>query len=159
MRYSLPPTCPEDARDGRRLEPPACRRNWPILARHRRLVESRASRTTFMAVRQNGAAVSPQRESRCAEYRMKWLAWMLAPLMALGWVVSASATVRIHSDAGGRIDQYLDRYTQIRLSGQRVDRRRHLQFGVHAIARQRAPREDLLHRAGKPGFPLGLAVR
>ena len=62
----------------------------------------------------------PQRESRCAEYRMKWLAWMLAPLMALGWVVSASATVRIHSDAGGRIDQYLDRYNQIRLSGQRV---------------------------------------
>jgi len=54
-------------------------------------------------------------------YCMKWLAWMLAPLMALGWVVSASAaTVRIHSDPGGRIDQYLDRYNQIRLSGQHV---------------------------------------
>jgi len=52
---------------------------------------------------------------------MKWLTWMLAPLMAFGWVVSASsATVRIHSDPGGRIDQYLDRYNQIRLSGQRV---------------------------------------
>jgi len=51
---------------------------------------------------------------------MKSLAWMLAPLMALGWVVSASATVTIHSDPGGRIDQYLDRYNQIRLSGQRV---------------------------------------
>ena len=138
MRYSLPPTCPEDARDGRRLEPPACGRNWPILARHRRLVESRASRTTFTTVRQNGAAVSPRRESRCAEYRMKWLAWMLVPLMALGWVVSASATVRIHSDTGGRIDQYLDRYNQIRLSGQRV-----VDGTCHSvctlIARQRAP--------------------
>jgi hypothetical protein len=41
---------------------------------------------------------------------MKWLTW----------VVSASATVRIHSDPGGRIDQYLDRYNHIRLSGQRV---------------------------------------
>jgi hypothetical protein len=51
---------------------------------------------------------------------MKWLTWMLAPLMALGCVVSASATVRIHSDPGGRIDQYLDRYNQIRLSGQHV---------------------------------------
>ena len=51
---------------------------------------------------------------------MKSLAWMLAPLMALGWVVSASTTVTIHSDPGGRIDQYLDRYNQIRLSGQRV---------------------------------------
>jgi len=84
------------------------------------LMGSRASRTAFTTVRQNGAAFSPWRESRCAEYRMKWLAWMLAPLMALGLVVSASATVRIHSDAGGRIDQYLDRYNQIRLSGQRV---------------------------------------
>jgi hypothetical protein len=69
---------------------------------------------------------------------MKWLAWMLAPLMALGWVVSASATVRIHSDAGGRIDQYLDRYNQIRLSGQRV-----VDGTCHSvctlIARQRAP--------------------
>jgi hypothetical protein len=59
-------------------------------------------------------------KSRCAEYCMKWLTWMLAPLMALGCVVSASATVRIHSDPGGRIDQYLDRYNQIRLSGQHV---------------------------------------
>jgi hypothetical protein len=84
------------------------------------LVGSRASPTAFTTVRQNGAAFSRRRESRCAEYRMKWLAWMLAPLMALGWVVSASATVRIHSDLGGRIDQYLDRYNQIRLSGQRV---------------------------------------
>jgi hypothetical protein len=101
------------------------RPNWPQGARgasnrHRRLVGSRASRTTFTTVRQNGAAFSPRRESRCADYRMKWLTWMLAPLMALGWVVSASATVRIHSDPGGRIDQYLDRYNQIRLSGQRV---------------------------------------
>jgi hypothetical protein len=43
------------------------------------LVGSRASRTAFTTVRQNGAAFSPWRESRCAEYRMKWLAWMLAP--------------------------------------------------------------------------------
>src|SRR5262249_31477987 len=89
--------------------------------RHDRLERSRASRTTFTTVRQDGAASSLRSESRCAEYCMKWLAWMLAPLMALGWVVSASAaTVRIHSDPGGRIDQYLDRYNQIRLSGQHV---------------------------------------
>ena len=88
--------------------------------RHDRFEKSRASRTTFTTVRQDGAASSLRSESRCAEYCMKWLAWMLAPLMALGWVVSASATVRIHSDPGGRIDQYLDRYNQIRLSGQHV---------------------------------------
>jgi hypothetical protein len=88
--------------------------------RHRRLEGSRASRTTFTTVRQDGAASSLRSESRCAEYCMKWLAWMLAPLMAFGWVVSASAAVRIHSDPGGRIDQYLDRYNQIRLSGQHV---------------------------------------
>ena len=50
------------------------------------LMGSRASRTAFTTVRQNGTAFSPWRESRCAEYRMKWLAWMLAPLMALGGV-------------------------------------------------------------------------
>jgi len=92
------------------------------VASHRRdrAKRSRAPRTTFTTIRQDGAASSPWPESRCAEYCMKWLAWMLAPLMALGWVVSASATVRIHSDPGGRIDQYLDRYNQIRLSGQHV---------------------------------------
>jgi hypothetical protein len=108
---------------------PRNRRGNPVIDRTGRKVRevrasatvgSRASRTTFTTVRQNGAALSPRRESRCAEYRMKWLAWTLAPLMALGWVVSASATVRIHSDLGGRIDQYLNRYNQIRLSGQRV---------------------------------------
>jgi hypothetical protein len=89
--------------------------------RHDRLEKPRASRTTFTTVRQDGAASSLRSESRCAEYCMKWLAWMLAPLMAVGWVVSASAaTVRIHSDPGGRIDQYIDRYNQIRLSGQHV---------------------------------------
>jgi len=35
-------------------------------------------------------------------------------------VVSASATVRIHLDLSDRVDQYLDRYNQIRLSGQHV---------------------------------------
>jgi hypothetical protein len=88
--------------------------------RHHRLNRSRAPPTTFTTVRPDGAASSPRPESRCAEYCMKWLTWMLAPLMALGWVVSASATMRIHSDPGGRIDQYLDRYNQIRLSGQHV---------------------------------------
>jgi hypothetical protein len=100
----------------------AMRSSTELTARCARCEQSppRASPTAFTTVRQNGAAFSRRRESRCAEYRMKWLAWMLAPLMALGWVVSASATVRIHSDLGGRIDQYLDRYNQIRLSGQRV---------------------------------------
>jgi hypothetical protein len=88
--------------------------------RHHRLEGSRASPTTFKTNRQIGAAPSHRPESRCAEHRMKWLTWMLAPVLALGWVVAASATVRIHSDPGGRIDQYLDRYNQIRLSGQHV---------------------------------------
>jgi hypothetical protein len=87
---------------------------------HPGLMGSRASPTTFTTIRQIGAASSPRPKSRCAEYCMKWLTWMLAPLMALGWVVAASATVRIHSDPGGRIDQYIDRYNQIRLSGQHV---------------------------------------
>lgn len=51
---------------------------------------------------------------------MKSVTWLLAPLVALGWAVSASAAVRIHSDPGGRIDQYLAKYNQIRLSGQHV---------------------------------------
>jgi len=88
--------------------------------RHRRLKWAPASPTTFTTVRHIGAASSPRPESRCAEHCMKWLTWMLAPLIALGWVLTASATVRIHSDPGGRIDQYLDRYNQIRLSGQHV---------------------------------------
>jgi hypothetical protein len=88
--------------------------------RDRRLKGSRASPTTLTTtVKQIGAA-SPRSESRYAEHCMKSLTWMLAPLMALSWVVAASAAVRIHSDPGGRIDQYLDRYNQIRLSGQRV---------------------------------------
>jgi len=88
--------------------------------RPRRPQRSRASPTTFTTIRQLGAASSPRPGSRCAEYWMNWLRWMLASVLALGWVVAASATVRIHSDPGGRIDQYLDRYNQIRLSGQHV---------------------------------------
>jgi hypothetical protein len=41
-------------------------------------------------------------------------------LAALAWVTSASATVRIHSDPGGRIDQYLQKYSQMRAAGERV---------------------------------------
>jgi hypothetical protein len=41
-------------------------------------------------------------------------------LVALAWVTSASATVRIHSDPGGRIDQYLEKYYNMRMSGEHV---------------------------------------
>lgn len=41
-------------------------------------------------------------------------------LVALAGVTSASAAVRIHSDPGGRIDQYLQKYSQMRASGERV---------------------------------------
>ncbi len=45
---------------------------------------------------------------------------LLGALMALASVTCASATVRIHSDPGGRIDQYLSRYSQMRASGEHV---------------------------------------
>jgi hypothetical protein len=45
---------------------------------------------------------------------------LLSAFVALMGVTSASAAMRIHSDPGGRIDKYLYRYTQLRLSGERV---------------------------------------
>jgi len=45
---------------------------------------------------------------------------LMGALAALLCVASASATVRIHSDPGGRIDEYLNKYDLVRLSGQRV---------------------------------------
>jgi len=45
---------------------------------------------------------------------------LLGALVALAFVTSASATVRIQADSGGRIDTYLDKYLQIRQSGERV---------------------------------------
>jgi hypothetical protein len=50
---------------------------------------------------------------------MKFAA-VLGALVALAGVTCASATVRIHSDPGGRIDQYLSKYNQMRASGERV---------------------------------------
>jgi hypothetical protein len=44
----------------------------------------------------------------------------LGALMALACVTSASATMRIHSDPGGRIDEYLKKYYQMRASGERI---------------------------------------
>jgi hypothetical protein len=41
-------------------------------------------------------------------------------LLALFAITSASATVRIHDDSGGRIDRYLHRFTKLRQSGERV---------------------------------------
>jgi hypothetical protein len=37
-------------------------------------------------------------------------------------------------------------------------RRWHVQFGLHAVARQCTSRQNLFHRAGEFGFPLGVAV-
>jgi hypothetical protein len=90
--------------------------------RERRPNGSRTSPTTFTTTTEDGAALLARSNGRvhCAECCMKCGTWMLAPLMALGWAVSAAATVRIHSDPGGRIDQYIYKYNQIRLSGQRV---------------------------------------
>jgi hypothetical protein len=42
-----------------------------------------------------------------------------ALLMMLG-ITSASATIRIHDDPGGRIDRYLHRFAKLRHSGERI---------------------------------------
>src|ERR1051326_953138 len=43
-----------------------------------------------------------------------------ALLVWLGAITSASATIRIHDDPGGRIDRYLHRFAKLRHSGERI---------------------------------------
>lgn len=50
---------------------------------------------------------------------MKVGALLGALLMVLG-ITSASATIRIHDDPGGRIDRYLQRFAKLRHSGERI---------------------------------------
>src|ERR1700687_4797194 len=50
---------------------------------------------------------------------MKLGALLGALLMVLG-ITSASATIRIHDDPGGRIDRYLQRFAKLRHSGERI---------------------------------------
>jgi len=50
---------------------------------------------------------------------MKLGALLGALLMLLG-ITSASATIRIHDDPGGRIDRYLQRFAKLRNSGERI---------------------------------------
>jgi hypothetical protein len=50
---------------------------------------------------------------------MKVGALLGALLMLLG-ITSASATIRIHDDPGGRIDRYLQKFAKLRHSGERI---------------------------------------
>ena len=50
---------------------------------------------------------------------MRLSALLGALLMLLG-VTTASATIRIHDDPGGRIDRYLQRFSKLRHSGERI---------------------------------------
>jgi hypothetical protein len=45
---------------------------------------------------------------------------LFGALLALSAITSASATVRIHDDSGGRIDRYLQRFEKLRQSGERI---------------------------------------
>lgn len=45
----------------------------------------------------------------------------LATLFLMSGIVVASATVRIHDDAGGQIGDYLAKFRALRLSGERVE--------------------------------------
>jgi hypothetical protein len=125
--------------------------------RHRRPNGSRASGTTFTTIRQNGAASYPaQKPVRRILHEMANMdasATDGARVRGVGlrdgadsfrpWWSHRSVSRQIQSDSALRAARH---------------RRWDVQFGVHAVARQSTSRQNLFHRAGEFGFPLGLAV-
>lgn len=111
-----------------------------------------ASLTIFTTVRENGAAVSPRRESRCGRisHEMASLDACAPDGARVGGVCLGN---RANSFRPWRSDRSVSPQIQSDSALETARRRRwHLQFGMHAPAWQRASRQDLLHRAGeRPG--------
>ena len=83
---------------------------------------------------------------------MKFVTGLLAAVLLLAGVGASHAVVRIAEDRGGRIGTYVDKYQDLRSSGEDGDHRRPVRLGLHHRARRRSPRQDLRDLEANLGF-------
>ena len=79
--------------------------------------------------------------------------FMLAVALCLTPLSSALADVRILASPGGAVGNYLNFFSQVRRSGERVIDRRAMYVGLHAGSQHYSPQPDLRHLEGCPRVP------
>ena len=74
---------------------------------------------------------------------MKLLTGLLAAMLLLAGVGTSHAAVRIANDRGGQIGRYLERYDQLRASGQTIMIDGHMRLVLHNCPRRNPSRKNL----------------